>query len=233
MPPEGKDFLCNGWVWDPVLRELRHYPRRGRGHADDPDGVERLQPARSVTIHRWSQAPMRTATGEATSPRMTRVVVEYEAGGNLTVNENDRECAERLARAIADSLGVPLIEEGAPGGRRPGNLPVPDQMGRLVTRSGKTVVVLDEAAGELIITTKRFPFVKKTRSRRLSEVRRLELTYEVTGSSETFTVWAVLGAEEERVPVALYSGFEGWADPVEWRVFAQALAARLGVPAVV
>jgi hypothetical protein len=233
VPPEERDFLCNGWLWDPVLRELRHYPRRRRGYAEDPDGVERLQPARSVVIHRWSQAPMRTATGEITSPRLARVVVEYEAGGNLTVNENDRDCAERLARTIADSLGLPLIEEGAPGGRRAGNLPVPDQMGRLVTRAGKTEVLLDEAAGELVIATRRFPFGRKRRSRRLSEVRRLELTYEVTGPTETFTVWAVLGAEGERVPVARYSGFEGWADPEEWRTFTQELAARLGAQAVV
>ena len=59
--PEAGDFLCGNWVWEPVLRELRNYRRKGKGWEDQPESVERLQPVKSVTWHRWSQAPMASA----------------------------------------------------------------------------------------------------------------------------------------------------------------------------
>ena len=43
--------------------------------------------------------------------------------------------------------------------------------------------------------------------------------------------FAVIGPEEVRVPVAAYTGFEGWADPGEWREFTEDLARSLGVEA--
>ena len=65
----------------------------------------------------------------------------------------------------------------------------------------------------------------------LSTVRieRLELAYEVKGPFETFTVWALAGPEESRFAVAAYQGYEGWADPEEWREFARELGRSLGV----
>ena len=53
MSPEDSDLLCGGWVWDPVLRELRHYRRARKGWEEEPGAVERLRPVRSVTWHRW------------------------------------------------------------------------------------------------------------------------------------------------------------------------------------
>jgi hypothetical protein len=60
-------------------------------------------------------------------------------------------------------------------------------------------------------------------------VRRLELTFEVQGPMETFTLWALVGVAEERMPIASYRGYEGWADPEEWREFARETARSLGV----
>ena len=131
MPPEADEFLCGDWVWDAALRELRNYPRKGKKHADQPEAVEQLKPVRSVTWHRWSQTPMQTATGQVMPASLSRVVAAYEGGGDLTVNEYDRACAEKLARTIAEAYSVPVIEEGAPGGQRGGNLPSRDQMGGL------------------------------------------------------------------------------------------------------
>jgi len=234
MAPEEGDFLCGNWVWDAALRELRNYARKGKKRwEDEPEGVERLKPVLSVTWHRWSQAPMQTSTGQMMPPSLSRVVAAYESGGDLTINEYDRACAEKLARAIADAHGLPVIEEGAPGGRRAGNLPPRDQMGRLVNHSGRVQVVLDEIAGDITVTKSKRPFGKSRRSLRTAEVRRLELGYEVSGPIETFTVWALVGSEEEKVPLASYQGYEGWADPGEWRDFTRELARSLGVEAVV
>lgn len=229
MPPEQSDFLCGNWVWDPVLRELRNYRRRRKGWEDEPDAVERLQPARSVRLHRWSQAPMQTQTGELMPASLARIVVEYEAGGNLTLTEYDRACAEKLAHAIAQPYGLTVVEAGAPGGRRRGNLPPRDGMGRLVSRTDGTEVVLDEVGGELQVTQRRRLFRKSRRRIPTAEIRRLELGYEVSGPTETFTVWAVTGPEEEKLPLAVYRGYEGWAEPEEWREFTQELGRSLGV----
>ncbi len=227
--PEDSDFLCGGWIWDPVLRELRFHARTRKGWKDEPEHVERLQTVRSVTWHRWSQAPMQTATGEAMSSSMSRIVMAYEGGGDLTINETDLACAEKLAGAIAEAYGLEVVAEGAPGGRQPGNLPSRDEMGRLVTRSGKVEVTFDETTREIVETRRRFPFGQSRRSVSFSEARRLELMYEVQGPTETFTLWALVGLEEERLAIASYQGYEGWADPEEWREFAQELGRSLGV----
>lgn len=229
--PEAGEFLCGDWVWDGAMRELRHYPRKGKKHAEQPDAVEQLKPVRSVTWHKWSQAPMQTATGEIMPPNLSRVVAAYEGGGDLTLNENDRACAEKLARTIAEAYGLEVVEEGAPGGRRGGNLPSRDQMGRLVNKAGREEVVLDDVAGEITVTKRGRFWGKKRRTLRTNEVRRLELGYEVKGPTETFTVWAIAGFEEEKLPLSSYSGFEGWAEPEEWREFTRELGRSLGVEA--
>jgi len=228
--PEDSDFLCGGWIWDRVLRELRYHERTRKGWKEEPEQVERLPAVRSVTWHRWSQAPMQTATGDVMPSSLSRLIVAYEGGGDLTLNENDRECAGKLAQAIAEAYGLEVVEEGAPGGRRPGNLPSRDEMGRFVSRSGRVEVTLDEAGGEIVEARPRFPFGRSRRSVPFREVRRLDLTYEVKGPLETFTLWAIVGPEEqERVPVASYEGYEGWADPEEWREFAREMGRSLGV----
>ena len=226
--PEDSDFLCGGWIWDPVLRELRFHTRTRKGWKDEPEQVERLQRVRSVTWHRWSQEPMQTATGQSMPSSRSRLVVAYEGGGDLTINEDDRACAEKLARAIAEACGLDVVEAGAPGGRRPGTLPARDEMGRFVSRSGRVEVTLDRATGEIVETRRRFPFGRSRRAFSFAEVRRLELTYEVQGPFETFTLWAVVGPEEERLPVASYRGYEGWAEPGEWRDFAREVGRSLG-----
>jgi len=231
MAPEDGDFLCGDWVWDPTLRELRHYQRKGKKWSDEPDAVEQLKPVRSVTWHRWSQAPMQTSTGQVMPPSLSRVVAAYEGGGDLTINEYDRACAEKLARTLADAYGLPVIEEGAPGGRRGGNVPTRDQMGRLVNKAGRDEVVLDEVGGEITATKRGRLWGKKRRAFRTNEVRALELGYDVTGPVETFTVWAIVGREEEKIPLASFSGYEGWADAEEWREFTRDLGRSLGVEA--
>jgi len=228
MSPEASEFLCGDWVWDPGLRELRHYERRKKGWAEAPDAAERLNPVRSVTWHRWSQAPMQSSTGQPIGSRQSRIVAAYEGGGDLTIDEADRECAEKLARAIAGAYGLEIAQEGAPTGRRGGNLPKRDDMGRLGTAVGKTQVVLDEVGGEIIVSEKRM-LGKKHRSIRTSEIRWVELEYTVRGPIERFAVQAAAGVEGEKLPLAVYEGYEGWADPLEWREFTNELARSLGV----
>jgi len=227
--PEDSDFLCGGWIWDPVLRELRYHERARKGWKDEPEQVERLRPVASVTWHRWSQAPMQTATGAMAASSHSRIVVAFEGGGDITLTEPERVCTGRLAAAIAEAYGLAVVEEGAPDGRRGGNLPARDEMGRLVARRRKLQVTLDETTREIVVARRRFPFGRSRRRYPLAEVRRLELTYEVKGALETFTVWALAGPEEERLPIAGYEGYEGWADPVEWRDFALELGRSLGV----
>ncbi len=229
--PEERDILCGGWAWDPVLRELRHHRRKRKGWEDEPEAVERLKPVRSVTWHRWSQAPMALPTGQAMPGVLSRVVAAYEGGGNLTINETDRACAEKLAQAIADAYGLDVVLAGAPDGRRPGNLPPRDAMGRLANRSGKTEVALDESVGEIVVSKSRFPAGKSRRRIRTSEVRRLEFGCDVRGPYESLSVWAIVGPEEERLAVASYTGYEGWADFEEWRNFTRDLGRSLGVEA--
>jgi hypothetical protein len=230
--PDESEILCGDWAWDAVLRELRHFPRKGKGHADEPDGVERLPPVRSVTWYRWSQTPMQAHTGGGPMPAsLSRVVAEYQSGGNLTVNELDRDCARQIAEAIASAEGLEVQHEGAPTGRSGGNLPERDEMGRLRATSGRSDVTLDEVTGEVQVSRRKRLLGREKRSYSTSEIRHLELTYEIEGSQETFAVVAVIGAEEVRVPLATYTGFEGWADPAEWREFTEDLARSLGVEA--
>ncbi len=227
--PEAGDFLCGGWVWDALTRDLRYYERTGKGWKEEPEAVERLREARSITWHRWSQAAMQSATGQPMPGRLSRIVVEFAGGGNLTLNENDRECAGKLARAIAEAYGVEVVEAGAPG-RWPGvATPSRDEMGRLVHRSGRTEVVVDETAGEIVETKRRLAFATGQRRIPFREVRRLDVGYEVKGPFELFTLWAVVGPEEERLVVASYQGYEGWALPEEWEAFAREVGRTLGV----
>jgi len=230
MSPESSEFLCGDWVWDPVLKELRHHQRKKKGWEDEPDGAERLNPVRAVTWHRWSQAPMPTSTGQAMRSQQSRIVAAYEGGGDLTIDEPERGCAEKLARTIAAAYGLEVSGAGAPTGRRGGNLPKRDEMGRLVTVVGKTQVVLDEVGGDIIVSEKRM-LGKKRRSIRTSEIRWVELEYTVRGPIERFAVQAVVGVEGEKLPLAVYEGYEGWADPQEWREFTNELARSLGVEA--
>jgi hypothetical protein len=239
--PEDSDLLCEGWAWDPVLRELRKYPRRRKGIVgrsgpdwqEEPEAVERLLPVESVALHFWSQPPMQTSTGQTMSSQQARVVAKYESGAKLEINEDVRSCAEALARAIAGAYELEVVREGAPGGRRSGNLPSRDELGRLVSDDGKTRVVLDPPANEIIVSARRFPFGSRKRRHMLSELRRLELTYEPKPPVEVFTVWAIVGYDEQRVPIARYEGYEGWADPEEWRVFAADLGREFGVEVLV
>ena len=229
MSPEAGDFLCGNWVWDGVLKELRVYDRVGKGWKDQPEAVERLKPVKSVTWYRWSQAPMMSTTGQVMGSRMSRVVAAYESGGDLTINEVERECAQKLAEAMAAAFGLQVTHAGAPTGRRGGNLPARDSMGRLAERSGRRESVLDEVAGELTVSEKKRFFGKNRRTYRTTEVRWFELGYEVRGPLERYALSAVIGPEEERVPVVSYEGYEGWAEPGEWRGFAADLGQRLGV----
>lgn len=231
--PEPGEFLCGNWVWDPILKELRYYERAGKKWRDAPEAVERLKPVKSVTWYRWSQAPMASTTGQMMSPRMSRVVAAYEGGGDLTINEVERDCAGQLAEALAGAFGLKVMHAGAPTGRRRGNLPPRDSMGRLVDRSGQTETILDETAGEVTVTTRKRFFGKTRRAYRLSEIRRLELAYELRDPTERYALTALLGPEEERVAVASYEGYEGWADPAEWPEFAADVAQRLGVQLLV
>ena len=230
--PDEREILCGDWAWDEILRELRHFPRKGKKLADEPDAVERLQPVRSVTWHRWSQAPMQAHTGGGPMPAaLSRVVAEYEGGGDLTVNELNRDCAGQIAEAIASAYGLDVQHEGAPTGRSGGNLPQRDEMGRLRATSGRSDVILDEITGEVLVSRRKRLLGREKRSYNTSDIRHVELTYELAGAQETFAVVAVIGPEEVRVPVASYTGFEGWADPVEWREFTEDLARTLGVEA--
>jgi hypothetical protein len=79
------------------------------------------------------------------------------------------------------------------------------------------------------VTTKKRVLGKSRRVWRTSEIRRLELSYEVRGPVERYAVTALLGPEEERIAVASFEGYEGWAEPGEWREFATGLAQRFSV----
>jgi hypothetical protein len=226
--PDESDFLCGDWVWDSALREMRHYPRVKKGHAAQPDAVERLESARAVRLHLWSQQPMQTSTGQVMPASQARVVVEYQDGRTLDINEPDRGCAERLASMLAAEFGLAVGRLGAPTGRRGGNLPRVDSTGRLVYSGRNNETVLDESAGTVQFTKKKRFFRKDRREIRTNDIRTLELTYDVSGPSETFTVVA-LTKLEDRFPIASYTGLEGWADPEEWSEWTRDLGRRLGV----
>jgi hypothetical protein len=230
--PDEAEFLCGDWVWDSVLREMRHYPRLKKDtHAEEPDAVERLEATRSVTVYQWSQQPMQTATGEIMTPQQTRVVAEYADGRKLEINEANRTCARKIADTIAAAYGLPVSVQGTPTGRSGGNLPKRDDMGRLANTSGRVETKLDETAGILEIKRRKRFIGSERRELRTTEIRRLDHTVDLKGPTETFTVWAIVGPDEERIPIASYSGFEGWSDPEEWRDFTEDLARSLGVEA--
>lgn len=228
--PDESELLCGGWAFDAPLREMRHYPRHKKGYADTPDAVERLEPATSVTLYQWSQQPMMSSTGDRPpSASQARVEVVYTDGRKLTINEDDRVCARKIGEVIAASYGMPLLERGAPTGVRGGNLPQRDEMGRLRYSDGRTEAILDDSMGELRVKRSKRLFRSERAAFRTADIRRLELAREVSGPAETFTIYAIAGPEEERIPVAGYSGYEGWADPEEWRAFTKDLAQILHV----
>jgi hypothetical protein len=101
----------------------------------------------------------------------------------------------------------------------------------LVNEAGRQQVALDEVGGEIRVTKRGRLWGKKRRILRTNEVRHLELGYDVKGPVETFTVWGVVGTDDEKIPMASYSGYEGWADPEEWREFTRDLGRSLGVEA--
>ncbi|MEK7248161.1 MAG: hypothetical protein AAB092_06770 [Chloroflexota bacterium] len=228
--PDESELLCGGWAFDASLREMRHYPRHKKGYADTPDAVEHLEPATSVTLYQWSQQPMMSSTGDRPpSASQARVEVVYTDGRKLTINEDDRACARKIGETIAASYNMPLLERGAPTGVRGGNLPQRDEMGRLRYSDGRTEAILDDSMGELRVKRSKRLFRSEKAAFRTADIRRLELAREVSGPTETFVVYAIAGPEEERIPVAGYSGYEGWADPEEWRQFVKDLAQMLHV----
>jgi hypothetical protein len=101
-------------------------------------------------------------------------------------------------------------------------------MGRLQYDDGRVQTTLDEATGELRTSRRKKLAGKATQTFRTSEILRLELARDVRGPMEAVTVFAIVGPEEEAVPVAGYSGFEGWAEIEEWRGFTAELARSLG-----
>lgn len=228
--PDESELLCGGWAFDAALKEMRHYPRHKKGYADTPDAVERLEPAKSVTLYQWSQQPMTSSTGDRPpSASQARVEVVYVDGRKLTINEDDRFCARKIGEAIAAAYGMSLLEQGAPAGVRGGNLPTRDSMGRLRYSDGRVSTTLDESIGELQMRRSKRFFRSEKKTWRTQDIRRLELARELRGPTESFVVYAITGPEEERVPVAGYSGYEGWADIEEWRGFTKELAQVLHV----
>jgi hypothetical protein len=222
MAPEESDFICRGWAWDSLQRELRVYKRERKRWSEKPEETVQLRDVEWVRWHRWAQAGRRGAES------LSRIVVRF-ADGELALNENDRECAEKLASTLASVFEVAVEEVGAPGERLPGTTPSLDEMGRLASRQGRTETVVDTSAGEIVETTKK-RFGLSTNQRRIpfGEVRRLELAHEVKGPMEEYRLTAVHGVEEQRVLVALYQGFEGWAIREEWQEFAESLGRTLG-----
>jgi|GEM_PF-3781118 len=228
MAPQDSDFLCQGWVWDPALAELRFYERnKKKGWKETPEQVERLRPVRALTWHRWSQAPIRTPYGRPASPSLSRIVIEFEDGGSMSINENDRQCVGKLAATLGAAFGVEVREEGAPGRQFP-TVPQPDPMGRWVSRFGRTEVVVDKTLREIVEKTKRFRLLTNTRRIPFAEVRRLELGHEVKGPIEEYRLTAIYGPEERRLPLIIYQGYEGWSLPGEWDAFARQLADEFG-----
>ena len=227
MAPEESDFLCRGWIWDSLLRELRVHKREKKGWSEEPEETVRLRDVERVRWHRWAQAGR---GGGAES--LSRIAIRF-ADGELSLNENDRECAGKLASTLASAFGVEVEEVGAPGERLPHTVPPLDETGRLVSRQGRTETVVDTAAAEIVETKKRqFGFGADQRRIPFAEVRRLELAHEVKGPIEEYRLTAVYGVEEQRAVVVSYQGFEGWAMPEEWQEFAESLARQFGVEVV-
>ena len=227
MNTQNRDFKCGGWTWDPVRRELSFHERKGTDGQGEPGQVEKLRLVNSVTLHKWSQAPMRSPSGQPIPGHLSRIVIRFEGGGDITINENDRQCARSLAEAIATTYDRDVEEAGAPGERRRSILPVADRAGRLVSRLGSVQAAIDRNTGEIIETRGRL-LGKKRRIVQFADVRRLELHRRVKGSTEQLSLTAIYGPEEQRVLVAGYEGFEGWSSPEAWRDFGQSMARAMG-----
>ena len=232
MSTQNGEFKCGGWTWDPARRELCFHERKGADRQGEPVQVEKLRPVKSVILHKWSQAPMRSPSGRSIPGHLSRIVIRFEDGGDITINENDRRCARLLAEAVATTYGLDVEEAGAPGERRPSILPVADRAGRLVSRLGSVQTVVDRNTGEIIETRGRF-LGKKKRIVQFANVRRLELHRRVKGSTEQLSLTAIYGPEEQRVLVAGYEGFEGWSSSEAWHDFGHSMARAMGKVEVV
>ncbi|HXG35503.1 MAG TPA: hypothetical protein VNL15_00885 [Dehalococcoidia bacterium] len=226
---EERDFICQGWQYDPVMRELRVYKRERRGWSAEPLDTVQLGEVRKVVWRRWSQQPAQPHFGgEAMPASLSRIIVTFADGRELTLNENDRDCAEKLASLMAREAGLALEQAGAPD-RGLRTTPEKDAMGRYFSRAGKTEVVTDMVVREITASARRFPLRRSRQRIPFSEVRRLELAYTVNLPFEEYAVVAVYGPQEERLPLIVYRSWEGWAVSEEWQQFARELGQEMGV----
>ncbi|HZP25734.1 MAG TPA: hypothetical protein VFB90_01675 [Dehalococcoidia bacterium] len=228
--PDSRDFICQGWQYDPVMRQLRVYAQEKRNTwSAEPLSEVQLADVKRIVWHRWSQQPGRPHHGGDILPQsLSRIVVAFADGRELTLDENDRECAEKLANLLATESRVQLETAGAPSAG-PSTLPQRDAQGRYRSLVGKTETALDMAMREIDVNAHRFPLRRSRQRIPFSEVRHLALEYSVKLPFEEYALVAAYGPEEQRLPVIVYRGWEGWADAEEWRRFAQELASELGV----
>lgn len=228
---DSRDFICQGWQYDPVMRELRVYEQEKRNKwSEEPLSTVQLSEVKRILWRRWSQQSGRPHHGGDILPQsLSRIVVTFADGRELTLDENDRECAEKLANLLASETKVTLETAGAPSSSPGSTLPQRDNQGRYRSRDGKTEVTMDTVTREIEANTHRFPLRRSRQRVPFSEVRRLALEYSVKLPFEEYAVVAAYGPEEQRLPVIVYRSWEGWADVEEWRRFAQELASDMGV----
>jgi len=229
MSEQERDQICGGWRYDPVSRELAVYERKGKEWSGQPLESVRLTGARNLGWYRWSQQPAQPHHGgQATPASLSRIVLTLEDGSQLALNENDRDCAEKLVELIARETRLEVEHAGGPG-RTLKTTPQRDTMGRIVARSAGGEVTTDFVVREITVTRRRFPLRRNRRNIPFSEVRGLELAYEVKLPFEEYRLEALVGPEEERLPLVVYRGWEGWALPGEWQEYAGEFAGEIGV----
>ena len=166
--------------------------------------VEQLKPVRSVTWHRWSQAPMQTATGQVQPSNLSRVVAAYEGGGDLTVNEYDRTCAEKLALDDRGGLRPAGDRRGSAGraARRKPTISRPDGAARdhvwaRGSRRSTTWPARSRSPSAAVCGARSAARCGRTRYAAWS------WTTSVKGPVETFTVWAIVGLRGGEAPARL------------------------------
>ncbi len=227
---EERDFICQGWQYDPVMRELRVYSRekKDRWSAEPLDTIQLGSMAR-IVWHRWSQQPSQPHYGgDVPVASQSRIVVTFSDGRELSLSENDRDCAGQLAALLGRESGLKVEETGAPG-RNLRTTPLRDSQGRYAGPVGKAALATDMVTREVTVTSRRFPLRRRQLRIPFAEVRRLELEYSVKLPFEEYAVVATYGPDEQRQPIIVYRGWEGWAGPEEWRRFAQELASEMSV----
>ena len=229
MSEQERDQICEGWRYDAVSQELAVYERKGKEWNLAPLESVRLAGARGLVWHRWSQQPAQAHHGGQPTPTsLSRIVVTLDDGSQLALNENDRACAEKLVELIARETRLEVEHAGGPG-RTLRTTPQRDSMGRIVARPARAEVTTDLVVREITVTRQGFPLRRQRRNIPFSEVRGLELAYEVKLPFEEYRLEALVGPEEERLPLVVYRGWEGWALPGEWREFAGDLSREIGV----